>query len=209
MIKYLNDRGIVRLTGAITQDAVTELIEAMEHLQGDCFFKRITIEITSPGGEIAAYERLLECMDALRGSGVRIDTAASGVTGSAAAFLLSNGDFRRASPGCRLRYHLCRVDGRADLTAAAAGDAAAALSDLDARIVARLAERGAEAANRDKEPAAAEDFEACDWEAIGRLLLAQSKGNSAGVTAPADLLRHLRRAIDAHRGRPRAACEAL
>ena len=202
MIKYLNDRGVVRLTGAITQEAVTRLIEAMEHLRTDCFFERIAIEITSPGGEIAAYERLLEFMDALRHAGVGIDTAATGVTGSAAAFLLSTGDDRRASPGCRLRYHLCRVDGQADLTAAAAGDTAAALSDLDARIVRRVAERGVEAATRRREPAAPEDFEACDWEAIGRFLLVHSKGNTAGVTAKDDRLRHLRKAIDEHRGDP-------
>ena len=202
MIKYLNDRGVVRLTGAITQETVTRLIEAMEHLREDCFLDRIAIEITSPGGEIAAYERLLEFMDALRHAGVKIDTAATGVTGSAAAFLLSTGDDRCASPGCRLRYHLCRVDGQADLTAAAAGDTAAALGDLDARIVRRLAERGVEAATRRREPAAPEDFDSCDWEAIGRFLLVHSKGNIAGMTAHADRLRHLRKAIDEHRGDP-------
>ena len=202
MIRYLNDRGAVRLTGAITQDAATRLIEAMEHLRADCFYERITIEITSPGGEVAAYERLLECIDALRGAGVRIDTAASGLTGSAAAFLLSTGDTRRASPGCHLRYHLCRVDGQADLTAAAAGDAAAALGDLDARIVARLARRGVEAAKRRSEFAAPGDFEARDWDAIFRFLLIHLKGNTAGVTENGELLRHLRKAIDDHRDDP-------
>ena len=42
MIKYLNDRGVVRLTGTIAQEPVARLIESMEHLRRDCFCDRIT-----------------------------------------------------------------------------------------------------------------------------------------------------------------------
>ena len=198
MITYLNDRGVVRLTGTIAQESVTGLIESMEHLRRDCFYDRITIEISSPGGDIDAYERLLEFIEGPTADGVRIDTAATGVTASAAAFLLSSGEERRASPGCRLRYHLCRVPGGKDLTAAGAGSAAVALDDLDASIVDKLAVRGVQAAKRRRKRAKPDALQPRDWEAIAQLLLVVSKGKTAGLTGKRETLDALRLVLKEH-----------
>ena len=207
MIKYLKDRAVVRLTGPITEESVIATIEAIEHACEDCFYEKIEISISSPGGEIYAYERLLEFIDGLRDEGVRIDTGASGVTASAAAFLLSTGDNRRASPGCRLTYHLCRVEGQAHLTAAVAEGAAAALDDLDQRIVTRLAERSVEAAKGASECAVVDDFHPGDWKAIARFLILQSKGRASGVEGKEPLLRSLRETLDGCRSDARSLAE--
>ena len=203
MIKYLSDRAVVRLTGVLTLDSVTALIESMEHAWEDCFHERLEITISSQGGSIAAYERLLEFIDGLRDEGVRVDTAASGVVGSAAAFLLSMGDKRRASPGCRLRYHLCRVEGEGHLTAADAGDVAAALGDLDDRIVARLAKRGVEATKGSRDRVGLDDFEPGDWDVIARIVAVRSR--TAGSMGKAEALDCLRKTLD----RCHADAEAL
>ena len=194
MIKYLSDRAVVRLTGVLTLDSVTALIESMEHAWEDCFHERLEIAISSQGGSIAAYERLLEFIDGLRAEGVRVDTAASGVVGSAAAFLLSMGDKRRASPGCRLRYHLCGVEGEGHLTAADAGDVAAALGDLDDRIVARLAKRSVEATKGSRDRIGVDDFELGDWDAIARIVAVRAR--TAGSMGKAEALDCLRKTLD-------------
>ena len=173
MIKYLSDRAVVRLTGVLTLDSVTALIESMEHAWEDCFHERLEIAISSPGGSIAAYERLLEFIDGLRDEGVRVDTAAS---------------------GCRLRYHLCGVEGEGHLTAADAGDVAAALGDLDDRIVARLAKRGVEATKGSRERAGVDDFEPGDWDVIARIVAVRSR--TAGSMGKAEALDCLRKTLD-------------
>ena len=142
MIKYLTDRAVVRLTGLLNQESVTVLVDAMEHAREDCFYERIELAISSTGGEIEAFERLVVSIDALREDGIRMDTSASGVAGGAAALLLSMGDDRRASPECRLGYRLSRVASEGNLTAAEAVSAAAALTNLDDRLIARLRRTG-------------------------------------------------------------------
>ncbi len=195
MIKYLKDRAVVRLTGPITPESVTDLIDVMEHAREDCFYERIEIAISSRGGEIAAYESLLACIDTLREDGIRIDTSVSGVVGSTAAFLLSMGDDRRASPECRLRYHLCQVEGEGTLTAADAGSTAAALANLDERLIARLAERGVEAAKDPRKGRAKVDaFEPGDWATVALLLATRSE--TPGSTEKAELLDCLRKHLD-------------
>ena len=195
MIKYLTDRAVIRLTSPLTQESVTGLVDAMEHAREDCFYERIELAISSTGGEIAAYERLLVAIDALREDGIRVDTSASGVAGGPAAFLLSMGSDRRASPECRLRYSLSRVAGEGHLTAAEAGSTAAALTDLDERLIARFAERGVEAAKSVKKRQTKVDaFHPGDWATVALFLAARSEPVES--MDKAGLLNCLRKQLD-------------
>ena len=110
MIDYRQDSAVIPLNGTITSDSVSAVIDDVRHLRDDCFYRRLEIAITSPGGDILACERLLEFFDSLRREGMRVDTAGSGQAASSGAFLLSTGDHRRASPGSRLTYHLARTE---------------------------------------------------------------------------------------------------
>ena len=181
MIRCLEDRGVVRLTGFIGKDAEASFIESIEHLREDGFYDRVAIEISSSSSELASFEHLQEVIDSFHRDGITVDTFASGVTGSVAVFLLSAGDDRLASPRCRLRYRLCRIQGQVDLTAAVAGTAAAALAELDDHVVNRLGERGVEAARGRRERAKLEDFRPGDWEAITQFLVAYGGGKSIGT----------------------------
>ena len=196
MIEYLSDRGVVPLTDAITHESVTRVIADIRHARCDCFFNGIVLAISSPGGKILAYERLVEVIDGLRNEGVPVDTAASGQVASAAAFLLSMGDDRRATPGCRLTYHLCRIEEGGPFTADSAKGTAAALDQMDDRIVTRLAERGVEAAHGHRACAEPEAFDDGDWEAIFKMLLLLSEWRSVGPKDKGEALKVLRESLD-------------
>ena len=196
MIEYLSDRGVVPLTDVITHESVTRVIADVRHARCDCFFNGIVLAISSPGGNILAYERLVEVIDGLRNDGVPVETAASGHVASAAAFLLSMGDDRRATPGCRLTYHLCRIEEGGPFTADSAIGTAAVLDQMDARIVTRLAERGVEAAHGHRACADPEAFADGDWEAIFKMLLLLSEWRSAGLKDKGEALKLLRESLD-------------
>ena len=204
MVKYLKDRAVVRLTGPVNEGSVTDVIDAMEHVREDCFYERIEIAISSRGGETAAYESLLACIDALREDGIGIDTSVSGAVGSTAAYLLAMGDDRRASPECRLRFHLCQVEGEGTLTAANAGTTAAALANVDDRLIRRLAERGVEAAKApSKQRTKVDTFEPGDWATVALFLATRTE--KSGSMDKAELLDCLRKHLD----RDGADAEAL
>ena len=195
MIKYLKDRAVVRLTGPVNEGSVTDVIDAMEHVREDCFYERFEIAISSRGGEIAAYESLLACIDALREDGIAIDTSVSGAVGSTAAYLLAMGDDRRASPECRLRFHLCQVEGEGTLTAANAGTTAAALANVDDRLIRRLADRGVEAAKApSKRRAKVSAFEPGDWATVALFLATRTEKSES--MDKAELLDCLRKHLD-------------
>ena len=204
MIEHLKDKAIVPVAGAITPDLVAEAIDAVRHACSHCCYDWIELAISSPGGDVNATERLLEFLDDLRGEGVRIDTAASGLTASAGAFLLSVGDRRRASASCQLRYHLSWRPGSGRVTAESAQDAATALDEIDARLLARLASRGSEAATGAARPLpAVEAFRSGDWLAIGQILVALANWRADVPHEPQALLNGLREHLNG--GRPDAA----
>ena len=204
MIEHLKDKAVVPVAGPITPELVAEAIGAVRHACGHCCYDWIELAISSPGGDVNATERLLECLDDLRGEGVRIDTVASGMTASAAAFLLSTGDRRRASANCQLQYHLTWHQGSGRVTAASAQGAATALDEIDARFLARLASRGSEAAMGATGPiAAVGDFRPGDWAAISQILIALANWRADVAHDPQALLNGMREHLNG--GRPDAA----
>ena len=196
-IDYRQDIAAIALNGAITSDFVCAFIDDIRHLRDDCFYRRLEIAIASPGGDILACERLLEFLDSLRRKGVRVDTAGSGQTASAAAFLLSMGDHRRASPDSRLTYHFSRTETPALVTAAAAGSAAATLTEIDRRMVVRLADRGLRAAQQRRvHELGTPTFRRDDHDAIRELLVVLSESRATGVSSDDASVQRLREILD-------------
>ena len=199
MTDHLKDKAVVPLADAITPQSVAEAIGAVRHARDHCFYEWIELAISSPGGDVLATERLMEFLDDLRGEGVRIDTAASGMTASAAAFLLSLGDRRRASANCQLQYHLTWQQASGPVTAASAQGAAAALDETDSRFLSRLAARGMDAAAGVRgRPAAVEDFRPGDWNVIGRILAALASWGADEILDQPALLEQLREHLGGH-----------
>ncbi len=197
MTDHLKDKAVVPIADAITPQSVAEAIGAVRHARDHCFHDWIELAISSPGGDVLATERLMEFLDDLRREGVRIDTAASGMTASAAASLLSLGDRRRASANCQLQYHLTWQQASGPVTAASAQGAAATLDETDARFLSRLAARGMDAAAGARgRPAAAEDFRPGDWNVIGGIVVALASWRAEEIHDRQALLERLREHLD-------------
>ena len=176
-ITYLRDRAVVRIAGPIDDRSIGETIDAIQYVREHCFYDRVCLSISSPGGYIHAYERLLDDVEELRADGVRVDTAASGTVGGTAACLLSLGDRRRAAGGCRLRYRAISVSQPQDVDAFTAAGMASVLKEFDERMVSRLAERGVVAAKEPKKRRKSSDFHDADWLVISGLLEATGSGS--------------------------------
>ena len=101
----------------------------------------ISVFINSPGGSIRVLDildGLLRCPDA-DGRATRIITTALGDSNSAAATLLTLGDYAIAYPHSRMHFHGSRLPIVEELTAEAASDRAGWLTSLNRNIAMRLA----------------------------------------------------------------------
>ncbi|MGB2679147.1 MAG: ATP-dependent Clp protease proteolytic subunit [Candidatus Acidiferrum sp.] len=106
----------------------------------------ITVFIDSEGGSAAAGERILELLRSPHqdGASCRIITVARAKAWSAAADLLSAGDFAIAHPGSRLLYHGTRITTPQPVTADHASLLADVLKSSNRRFSASLLEKSAE-----------------------------------------------------------------
>ena len=193
MIEYKKDKAVVSVIGTVTVDSVAETIGAVRHVRDHCFYEHIELAISAPGGDMHATERLFDFLDDLRGEGVCFETAASGLTASAAAFLLSLGDKRRATPNCHLQYHLTWTEGSGRVTAAAAEGTAVALDEIDTRIVSRLANRGADAIRENaRRRARVNEFRPGDWPIVRQILIGLANHRADELKSRSTLLKRLR-----------------
>lgn len=144
-IQYGTDHAAVTLVSQITDAAVIELAAAMRHLRRDCFYEQVHLEIASPGGPETALNYWLAAADDLRADGLRIVTRGLTAVGSAAAIMLSLGDWREARRETRLLYHGARMAGAEALTAEEATYRAEFMGRVDEAVLARLADRALKA----------------------------------------------------------------
>ena len=138
---HAGDHAVVAFTGELDWDAVRELVDAVELLVEEYFYTTVELSVTSPGGDVRAFEYYLGRQAVWRRHGVRVRTRVYSEAGSAAALLVSLGDERVADPGATLSYHCIHMSPsgvNAETTAAISS----VLRELDEGFIARLAARG-------------------------------------------------------------------
>ena len=149
-VNYESDTAVVSLVSEITDEAVIELADVMRHLRGDCFYDQVHLEIASPGGSESALSYWLDAAEGLRRSGLRIVTRGLTGVGSAAAVILSLGDWREARRNARLHYHGVRISEQQSLTADVAAYQAGWMGRIDAAVLSDLAARALKAPARER-----------------------------------------------------------
>lgn len=114
----LNPSRAIYISGQINDELVTKLTPQIIALQ-DANRNPISVYIDSPGGSVSSMEtilRLLKLSNQDSGSPCRIITAVIINAGSAAADLLSSGDYAVAYPSTNILYHGIRTYERSALT---------------------------------------------------------------------------------------------
>ena len=177
------------------------LVAAIKQLHQEYFYAHIELDVCSPGGQVHALDYCVETMDTLRARGVRFTTRALMSVSSAAANLVSLGDWRIASRGATFLYHQARAGGMDSVTVQSARQILSAVDKIDERYLTRLVVQ----ARRGKRPGTAlhpRDFADGDWPVMEHLLngagavQTQTQAGRARVPRKA-LLQRLRKHVGA------------
>ena len=186
----------VSVVGEIDEGMILELVDTIQYLCENNFYREVELEIASPGGSIHALDYFVEALAGFRERGWSIATRALTAASSAAAVLVSLGDHRVASRSSRLLYHPGRFRlPETDVNASRAATMLEALDGADRRLVQWLAQRGRNgpvAAEGAVAPSI-EDFRESDWPIVARLT---RTAVTAGRRKPPDeLLAKLRKRV--------------
>lgn len=199
-INCKSDRAIVTVTGPIEESSMLQLASSIQKLHYDLYYKNIELEISSPGGLIQALDYIREIMEGLRAKGVTFTTRALISTSSAAANLVSLGDYRQAARTTSFLYHQSRGGGADLYTAKQATVMVSAMEQLDERYLNLLVEQAQRQAQSSqvRRPALTKiDFADNDWSIIDYLLIASGNTKSKGTEGYRDeMLERLRNHMD-------------
>ena len=136
------DRAIITIVTEITEQSMVGLVDEIDRLSTQLFFKKIELRISSPGGTAHALDYYLDAIRRFRQKGLEIQTRALTQALSAGAALLSLGDGpREAGSSSMLLYHFARVPLEHHLTARMAEEMQRALSEMDRKMTWRIAAR--------------------------------------------------------------------
>lgn len=103
----LPQQALVWYHGPITEEGADELQQVAQTCLDYYHYDQLDLGWTSPGGSVVGMRRIMGSMQAWRRRGVRVRTQAHRMACSAAAVLLSLGDWgrRSAQPHAELLYH--------------------------------------------------------------------------------------------------------
>ena len=138
---HAHDRAVVLFAGELDWKASHELVETIETVVQNYFYKSVEVVIASPGGDVRAFAYYCGAIGAWRDSGVHFTTRVFATAASSAAIMVSMGDERIADPGALLGYHHSRLDDASGITAKRSIELHAALRESDDCMVGVLVDR--------------------------------------------------------------------
>ena len=144
-VVYKLDRAIITIVTDITEESMVGLVDEIDQLTSEYFYKSIELRISSPGGLGLALDYYLEAIQKFRRRGIEIRTRALTQACSAGAWLLSLGDGpREAGSSSILLYHFAHIPQEHNLTARKAEEMQRFLSQADRKMTRRIAARAFE-----------------------------------------------------------------
>ena len=151
------DHAVAQFTGDLTLEAAIDLVNAVDALVDVYFYRRIEIQISSPGGLVQSIDHLALAVERWRAQGVRICTRVSTSAYSAGAVLFSIGDERVVEPTARLLYHGARLQQNGFLNRSDTVTLFTTISRLDASLLTLLTARALRDSDEPERIAAAEE----------------------------------------------------
>jgi ATP-dependent protease ClpP protease subunit len=145
LLRLESDRAVVRLLVPLDRESVFALVDELELLQSYYRYRRISLEIDSPGGEATALQYLVDRLYRWRNEQrLVLSTRALSSVSSAAAIILSMGSHghRHAHASARLLYHSARAraGGGEFLTRPVLKELSSQLEQLDQTVTRQLAQ---------------------------------------------------------------------
>ena len=141
-IEHKQTHVIVTFTGGVTESSIIELVSAIDRLRSDYFYHQIVLRIASPGGEVIALDYFIEALSHWKQQDLKLTTRALTTCKSAAAIMLSLGDYREASSSSILHYHNSRIpELPGPMTRDGAEEIMEKLGSIDEHMLARLVDR--------------------------------------------------------------------
>lgn len=189
---HAGDHAVVTFTGELDWDASRELVDVVDALVHEYFYSTVELVVTSPGGNVAAFEFFVGRHAEWRRHGVTLRTRVLSEAASAAAVLVSLGDERVADPGSTLSFHRTRASPESGVNAGTTASLSSLLREADETSVGRLAERALEAAVEVRHYALP-----ADSRLLQELWLELGRSGKGGARAPSKL-RKLARAVGRH-----------
>ena len=189
---HKHDRGVVSFAGELTWDEARAIVDAGDTLVDSYFYNDVELDISSSGGQIAAFDHYLEATRRWHARGVRLRTYVADSAQSAAALMLALGDLRVAEPGARLLFHQVSFVLQGPVTASRSAELHHDLNGLDSRYVTLLVQRVMRGGTSAAPPAEAE---VSDRFVLERLVGRDVPSPGNGVRRVRALARALRRRL--------------
>ena len=185
--------GVVTFSAELSWDEARTIVAAVDTLVDTYFYTEVELLVSSPGGQLAAFDYCLEAMSRWRARGVRLRTHVVDCAESAAALMVSLGDERIAEPGARLQFHSLRYLFHAPVTAGQLARYHNHLADHDTRVLDQLVDRALRDAHAaGSVPAGAESS---DHPVLERLVGADVHSGTNGTRGTRTLARALGRTV--------------
>ena len=142
-VEHKQTRVIVTFLGSVTEASVIELVDTINLLRSDYFYRQIDLRIASPGGEVIALDYFIEALSHWKRQDLTVTTRALTSCSSAAAIMLALGYHREASSSSILLYHYSRIsmEHHGPMTSDSAEEVSERLKNVDDRMRARLVDR--------------------------------------------------------------------
>ena len=141
-IEHKQTRVIVTYTGSVTEEGIIDLVNTIDRLRTDYFYRQVDLWIASPGGDVVALEYFIEAILHWKQQDLMVTTRALTSCASAAAIMLSLGDHREASSSSVLIYHYSRTSGQhGPMTSEDVEEMGLKLKNVDKNMLKRLVDR--------------------------------------------------------------------
>ena len=154
---HRTDHAVAQFTGDLSVEAAIDLVNAVDALVDVYFYRRVEIQISSPGGLVQSIDHLALAVERWRAEGVQICTRVTTSAYSAAAVLFSIGDERVIERTARLLYHGARLQQNGLLNRSDTVTLFTTISRLDARLLSLLTVRALRDSDEPERIAAAEE----------------------------------------------------
>jgi hypothetical protein len=140
-IEYHTDACVIEVNTEFDEGLAFGLEKMLTRLFGYYHYKKVTLRLNSPGGNLTALKYILSVIEQARLNGKEVHTDATFQAASAGALLLSHGQVgtRSVKTLTHLLYHHTRVSGATPtLTSSAADMLSTVMKRMDAKLIGGL-----------------------------------------------------------------------